>query len=158
MVASELLARALALPPVGCEDLVLRLLAAMGHGNAGRVERTSAAIDAGVDGIISQDPLGLDRIYVQAKRYDSQRVVHGPTIQSLVGALKVIVASSSRPAASGDHHCTAEGCDAPAARCHVHHDNPWALGGHTTVTEGRLLCPRHHRAVHDPARSVKLRS
>lgn len=59
--------------------------------------------------------------------------------------------------ATRDHHCTAEGCDAPAARCHVHHDNPWALGGDTSVKEGRLLCPRHHRAVHDPARSVKLR-
>ena len=59
--------------------------------------------------------------------------------------------------ATRDRHCTAEGCDAPAARCHVHHDNPWALGGHTTVREGRLLCPRHHRAVHDPARSVTLR-
>lgn len=87
VVASELLARALALPPVGFEDLVLRLLAAMGYGDAGRVERTSATGDAGVDGIISQDPLGLDRIYVQAKRYDSQRVVHRPTIQSFVGAL-----------------------------------------------------------------------
>lgn len=87
LVTSELLARALALPPVGFEDLVLRLLAAMGYGEAGRVERTSATGDAGVDGIISQDPLGLDRIYVQAKRYDSQRVVHRPTIQSFVGAL-----------------------------------------------------------------------
>lgn len=87
LVTSELLARALALPPAGFEDLVLRLLAAMGYGDAGRVERTSATGDAGVDGIISQDPLGLDRIYVQAKRYDSERVVHRPTIQSFVGAL-----------------------------------------------------------------------
>lgn len=60
--------------------------------------------------------------------------------------------------ATRDHHCTAEGCDAAAARCHVHHDNPWALGGHTTVREGRLLCPKHHRAVHDPARSLRLRT
>lgn len=60
--------------------------------------------------------------------------------------------------ATRDHHCTAEGCDAPAARCHVHHDIPWALGGPTSVKDGRLLCPRHHRAVHDPTRTVRLRT
>ena len=60
--------------------------------------------------------------------------------------------------ATRDHHCTAEGCDAPAARCHVHHETPWALGGPTTVKDGRLLCPRHHRAVHDSTRTVKLRT
>jgi hypothetical protein len=60
--------------------------------------------------------------------------------------------------ATRDHHCTAEGCDAPAARCHVHHDTPWAHGGPTTVKDGRLLCPRHHRAIHDPTRTVKLRT
>jgi hypothetical protein len=57
-----------------------------------------------------------------------------------------------------DRHCTAQGCDAPPALCHVHHDIPWALGGRTSVKDGRLLCPRHHRAVHDPGRSVKLRT
>lgn len=46
----------------------------MGYGRAGSVERTSASGDAGVDGIISQDPLGLDRIYVQAKRYAEETV------------------------------------------------------------------------------------
>ena len=60
--------------------------------------------------------------------------------------------------ATRDRHCTAEGCDAPAARCHVHHDQPWALGGHTTVQDGRLLCPKHHRHAHDPTRTVRLRT
>jgi restriction system protein len=87
VVESELLQRALALPPVGFEDLVMKLLAAMGYGHSGRVERTSAAGDAGIDGIISQDPLGLDRIYVQAKRYQTDQVIHRPTIQAFVGAL-----------------------------------------------------------------------
>jgi restriction system protein len=87
VVESELLQRALALPPIGFEDLVMKLLAAMGYGQSGRVERTSAAGDAGIDGIISQDPLGLDRIYVQAKRYTEDRVIHRPTIQGFVGAL-----------------------------------------------------------------------
>jgi restriction system protein len=87
VVENELLQRALALPSIGFEDLVMRLLAAMGYGHAGRVERTSATGDAGIDGIISQDPLGLDRIYVQAKRYETDKVIHRPTIQSFVGAL-----------------------------------------------------------------------
>ena len=65
----------------------MTLLARMGYGTSGRVERTSATGDAGIDGIISQDPLGLDRIYVQAKRYETDRVIHRPTIQSFVGAL-----------------------------------------------------------------------
>jgi restriction system protein len=86
-VESELLQRALALPPVGFEDLVMRLLAAMGYGHSGQIERTSATGDAGIDGIISQDPLGLDRIYVQAKRYEPDKVIHRPTIQAFVGAL-----------------------------------------------------------------------
>ena len=84
---SELLKRALALPPVGFEDLVMRLLGAMGYGTSGRVERTSASGDAGIDGIISQDPLGLDRIYVQAKRHEAVNVIHRPTVQAFVGAL-----------------------------------------------------------------------
>jgi restriction system protein len=86
-VESELLQRALALPPVGFEDLVMRLLSAMGYGHSGRIERTSATGDAGIDGVISQDPLGLDRIYVQAKRYETDKIIHRPTIQSFIGAL-----------------------------------------------------------------------
>lgn len=86
-VEGELLQRAMALPPVGFEDLVMRLLGAMGYGHSGAVERTSETGDAGIDGIISQDPLGLDRIYVQAKRYAEDRVIHRPTIQGFVGAL-----------------------------------------------------------------------
>jgi hypothetical protein len=50
-----------------------------------------------------------------------------------------------------DRTCTTRGCDAPAWLCHVHHDRPWSRGGHTTAADGRLLCPRHHQHVHDPA-------
>jgi len=46
--------------------------------------------------------------------------------------------------------CTAEGCTVPAAWCHAHHKTPWSRGGKTTVKDGTLLCPRHHRAVHRP--------
>jgi Domain of unknown function (DUF222) len=50
-----------------------------------------------------------------------------------------------------DQGCTAEGCDAPPALCHAHHDQPWSQGGDTSVSNGRLLCPRHHARAHDPA-------
>ena len=46
-------------------------------------------------------------------------------------------------------HCTAEGCDIPAAMCHAHHDLPWSRGGPTSTKNGRLLCGHHHRHIHD---------
>ena len=84
---AELLKRALALSPTGFEDLVMALLGAMGYGEQGSLERTSATGDAGVDGIISQDPLALDRIYMQAKRYAVDRVIDRPKIHEFAGAL-----------------------------------------------------------------------
>lgn len=86
-VMGEVLHSALSLSPTGFEDLVIKLLEEMGYGRAGSVERTSASGDAGVDGIISQDPLGLDRIYVQAKRYAEDRSVDRPRIHEFAGAL-----------------------------------------------------------------------
>lgn len=84
----ELLKKALALDPKGFELLVLRLLNAMGYGrNGGLIEHAGRSGDGGIDGIISQDPLGLDRIYLQAKRYAPDQTVSRPTIQGFVGAL-----------------------------------------------------------------------
>lgn len=50
-----------------------------------------------------------------------------------------------------DGGCTAHGCDKPPGLCHAHHDQPWSTGGATNVATGRLLCPRHHRIIHDPS-------
>ncbi len=50
-----------------------------------------------------------------------------------------------------DGGCTAVDCEVPPGLCHAHHDNPWAEGGHTNVKTGRLICPHHHRRIHDPA-------
>lgn len=86
-VEGQVLDAALALSPTGFEDLVIALLSAMGYGRAGQALRTSATGDAGIDGIISQDPLGLDRIYVQAKRYAQENVVDRPALQGFAGAL-----------------------------------------------------------------------
>lgn len=86
-VEGELLKRALALSPTEFERLVLRLLEKMGYGRSGAVEHSGRSGDAGIDGIISQDPLGLDRIYLQAKRYGPDQSVQRPAIQGFVGAL-----------------------------------------------------------------------
>ena len=52
--------------------------------------------------------------------------------------------------ATRDRGCTAVGCHTAAWFCHAHHDHPWATGGTTDLTNGRLLCPTHHRTAHDP--------
>lgn len=98
---TEVLQRAMALSPTGFEDLVMALLEKMGYGRLGTIERTSASGDAGVDGIISQDPLGLDRIYVQAKRYAAGRsIVLGSTSSPgpCSGSRATAVSSSPRRA------------------------------------------------------------
>jgi hypothetical protein len=48
-----------------------------------------------------------------------------------------------------DGGCTARDCETTASGCHAHHDDPWSRGGRTDLTNGRLLCPRHHRLAHD---------
>ncbi len=87
-LTGELLDRVMELTPIAFERLVLRLLAAMKYGASGTIESTAATGDAGIDGVISQDPLGLDRIYVQAKRYSRDRTVGRPAMQAFVGALQ----------------------------------------------------------------------
>ena len=90
-IEGEVLQAALGLTPTAFEDLVIELLRSMGYGGGntgmGKLERTSATGDAGIDGIISQDPLGLDRIYVQAKRYAEERPIDRPRIHEFAGAL-----------------------------------------------------------------------
>lgn len=85
-VEGEVLAVALKLSPTGFEELVVRLLKRMGYGEMGQGHRTPPTGDGGVDGIISQDPLGLDRIYIQAKKY-TNTPVDAPEVQKFAGAL-----------------------------------------------------------------------
>ncbi len=73
--------------PLRFEKLVLDLLLAMGYGGS-RTEAakvTKASHDEGIDGVINEDRLGLDVIYIQAKRW--QQTVGRKEIQSFVGAL-----------------------------------------------------------------------
>lgn len=87
-LADDLLAEILGLSPRFFEQLVVDLMVAMGYGgsqqDAARTTRYSS--DGGIDGIIKEDRLGLDSIYLQAKRY-TDKTVGRPEIQSFAGAL-----------------------------------------------------------------------
>jgi len=88
-VAGELLERVLAQPPAFLERLALRLLAAMGYGGRESLtEHTGKSGDAGLDGLVRQDALGLELVGVQAKRYEKDACVNRPEIQAFVGALQ----------------------------------------------------------------------
>lgn len=71
------------------ENLVVRLLEKMGYGgalpDAGIV--TGKSGDEGIDGIIREDKLGFNVIYIQAKRWDLDKVIPRSEIQRFVGAL-----------------------------------------------------------------------
>lgn len=88
-LADELLREVLGLSPRFFEQLVVDLMVAMGYGGsnqeAGQTTRYSS--DGGIDGIIKEDRLGLDSIYLQAKRY-SDKTVGRPEIQAFAGALE----------------------------------------------------------------------
>jgi restriction system protein len=87
-VADEVLERVRERDPAFLERLVLDVLTAMGYGGAaGSAEHLGRSGDKGLDGVIKQDALGLDRIYVQAKRYAADQTVGRPQIQEFVGAL-----------------------------------------------------------------------
>lgn len=87
-LSAELLGKILGSPPDFFERLVVQLLIAMGYGGsaieAGKALGKSG--DGGVDGVIDQDALGLDRIYVQAKRYTDSKVSSGE-IRDFFGSL-----------------------------------------------------------------------
>jgi restriction system protein len=87
-VAGDLLARILARPPQFLERLILKLLVSMGYGGLeAATEHLGGPGDQGLDGLIRQDLLGLDVVYVQAKRYATDRKIGRPDIQGFVGAL-----------------------------------------------------------------------
>jgi restriction system protein len=87
-VAEELLGLVYQAGSVFLERLSLTLLAAMGYGGLEASEHTGRSGDAGLDGIIRQDALGLDLVGVQAKCYALDASVQRPEIQAFVGALQ----------------------------------------------------------------------
>lgn len=87
-LAQDILSRILSCSPTFFERLVVELLVKMGYGGSRRDagERIGQSGDGGIDGIIKEDRLGLDTIYIQAKRW--QGSVGRPEIQKFVGALQ----------------------------------------------------------------------
>lgn len=88
-LGEELLSRIESLPFNFFEKLIVTLLLAMGYG--GSVENAGKALgrsgDGGIDGFIDQDALGIDRIYVQAKRYNRNTKVGPDAIRDFFGSL-----------------------------------------------------------------------
>lgn len=86
---ADLLARVVQQSPAFFERLIVDLLLAMGYGGSQEdaARQLGKSGDGGVDGVIDEDRLGLDRIYVQAKRYGSGSVVGRPEVQGFVGSL-----------------------------------------------------------------------
>ncbi|MHC1775475.1 MAG: restriction endonuclease [Lentimicrobium sp.] len=88
-LASELINKVVELSPAFFERLVVELLVKMGYG--GSIKDAGKAIgksgDEGIDGTIKEDKLGLDIIYIQAKRWKPGNVVGRPELHKFVGAL-----------------------------------------------------------------------
>jgi restriction system protein len=92
---ADLLDRMREMSPSSFEGLVMDLLGKLGYGG-GQPERGKAIGgpgDGGIDGVINEDALGLDRVYVQAKRYGSGNAVGRPEVQAFSGSLDGVSAT-----------------------------------------------------------------
>lgn len=88
-LATDILEKVISLSPSRFEKLVVELLVKMGYG--GSIQDAGKAMgkvgDEGIDGIIKEDKLGLDIIYIQAKRWKPGNVIGRPELHKFVGAL-----------------------------------------------------------------------
>jgi len=82
-VKDELLEKLKSLDPFYFEKVILILLKKMGYGDFIETSKTG---DGGIDGIINEDKLGLDKIYIQAKRYGENKV-REKDIRNFIGAM-----------------------------------------------------------------------
>jgi restriction system protein len=88
-LSDDVLSEVMKQTPAFFEKLVVDLLVKMGYGG-NRIENSQVigkSGDEGIDGIIKEDKLGFDKIYIQAKQWDIKRTVGRPEIQKFVGAL-----------------------------------------------------------------------
>jgi restriction system protein len=86
---SQLLERIREMSPAFFEGLVVDLIVAMGYGGtrASVARRLGHSGDEGIDGVVNEDPLGLDVVYIQAKRYAPDNTIGRERIQQFAGAL-----------------------------------------------------------------------
>ena len=89
-LAEEVLQAVIKSSPGFFEKLVVELLVQMGYGGSRRdaARAVGGSGDEGIDGIIDEDQLGLDAIYIQAKKWQEGSTVGRPEIQKFVGALQ----------------------------------------------------------------------
>jgi restriction system protein len=89
VLRDNLLSRIQELPPSFFERLVVDLIVAMGYGGSREyvVQNVGHSGDGGIDGIVNEDALGLDRVYIQAKRYADGNTIGRELIQQFAGAL-----------------------------------------------------------------------
>ena len=88
-IGHQLLSRLQEREPEFFEEAVVDLLLKMGYGGVhGRGQVTKFTRDGGIDGVIDQDALGLNKVYIQAKRYAADNSVQRPEVQSFAGALR----------------------------------------------------------------------
>ena len=89
VLRTDLLERIAQNTPTFFEQLIVDLLVGMGYGGSHKnaASQLGQSGDGGVDGVINEDRLGLDRVYIQAKRYGKGNAVGRPEIQAFVGSL-----------------------------------------------------------------------
>ena len=85
----ELASRVQSLTPDAFEQLIVDLMVAIGYGAGGDNRRIGKSGDGGVDGIISEDRLGLDVVYLQAKRYAPDNKIGSSQIREFIGSLAI---------------------------------------------------------------------
>lgn len=90
-LAASLLASVRDVTPEFFEKIIVSLFIAMGYGGShqGAGRQLGRSGDNGVDGVIDQDPLGVDQIYLQAKRYNAKNTVSSGEIRDFFGALSI---------------------------------------------------------------------
>lgn len=89
---ADLLDRVRSMSPAEFEELIVQLLLRMGYGNGAEelAQALGGSGDRGIDGVVHQDPLGLDRVYIQAKRYSEGNTVGSREIRDFNGALDLV--------------------------------------------------------------------
>ena len=88
-LTEQLLSKLRSTDPYEFEHMMIKLLSKMGYkGTDGQSLVTQKSNDGGIDGIINKDPLGMETIYVQVKRYAEGNVVGSPEIDGFSGALR----------------------------------------------------------------------
>lgn len=110
VLRAELLNQILKASPEFFEKLIIELMLSMGYGGPGFGRHLGKSSDGGVDGVINQDKLGLDSIYLQAKRYARDNSIGPEQLRAFSGALDekravkgVFVTTSSFTAAAKQH-------------------------------------------------------